>query len=280
MIPFPMDAAFGLVSEPATYTPPAGAPLSCRAKRIGNGEAISVGRVQVTAETSDYHVLRSEVPAPVAGGTLIAEGATVTIDVVEPLPDDPQNTRWLLRGSWGVDTEWLRPSEGAGPAYPPMGEGFTIAAAVLGATAVTLDAPFVKGQVKAGDTFTIEGDAQTYTIQADKTAATSGFVNLSIAPGLAVAAAGGEAVTFTFNGGAAPLIRTAIADYEASEVFGGVRAGDRRLVVRAGAVASAGRTRVEPGDVFTIAGAPWTAVTASAVYVGTTPAAWDVQVRR
>jgi hypothetical protein len=280
MLQFPMRQTFALLGRPATYTPISGPAVTCRVKRVAAGRETAIGAVRVVADTSTYHLLRDDVPAPAEGDVLTVDGASFTIDAVEPCENDPEDTRWQVHGSWGVQMAWHRPSEGVGPAYPPQGSNFKIAAAASGATSVTIDSAFVAGMVKAGDTFEIAGDATVYTVQGDKTATTGGFVGLSIDPGLAEATTGGEAVTFTFNGEVGVTIRAAIADYEVSEILGGVRAGDRRLVIRGAAAAATGRTRVEVGDEFTFADETWRAETARGIYQGDTLVAWDVQVRR
>tara|TARA_R110002020_G_scaffold41325_6_gene121999 strand:+ start:3622 stop:4776 length:1155 start_codon:yes stop_codon:yes gene_type:complete len=65
-----------------------------------------------------------------------------------------------------------------------------------GATSVTVDALDTNGEtVKAGDTFTIAGDTQVYSITADNTVS-GNEMTLAISPPLAVAPSDGAVVTF------------------------------------------------------------------------------------
>lgn len=278
MIAFPMATVMQLTGEPATYTPPAGSPVSCKAIRFIPARMHQAGGVRVTADASVYHVLRSEIPSPVEGATLLVDEGSLTIDAVEPAEDDPQNLIWQVTAGWGVTTVWRRTTGGGDTQHPPDGYDYTAAAASAGASTVTVASPYAVGKLLAGDTFTIAGDVTVYTVQGEITADSAGFTNVSISPVLANPTSGGEAVTFIFS--SEKTVRAALGDYEAQELFGGITAGDRRIVVRQTAVIAASRTDIQLSDTFTISGDIWGVQSARAIYEGDALVAWDAQVRR
>lgn len=278
MLSFPMDTVLQITGEPATYTPDGGSPVDCYAKRVMAGREISIGPVRIVAETSVYHVSRFAVAAPAAGDTLEVGQSLLTIEAVEPAPNDPQRLLWQINADWGVSVEWKRHSGSGSTLHPPSVAKPKAAAAALGAAVLTINSTYAVGVLKSGDQFTVDGDLTVYTVQADVTADASGFVDVSISPVLASATVGGEAIELDST--AEVTIRGALVDYEAAEIEGAVQAGDRRLVLRASDMASVSRSKVRPGDEFVVDGETWRTAGARAVFEGGSIVAWDVRVQQ
>lgn len=275
---------FALRGASASYAPVSGPALPCRAVRQGGGQPVMVGPVRVIVDRTCFHVLRADVPAPAAGGTLTVSlpggGSDVfTIEGVQPVERDAEGLLWQLEAKWGAAIGY-RSVAGAGAAQsPPQGAGFKVAAAQsAGASTVSIGAGFIAGTLVAGDKFTIAGDATVYTVSADAAAAGNRFADVPFAPALAADAAQNAAVAFDFARDYA--VRAAVAAYAANEFQGGVQIGDRRLVVFQAALAAAGMTDVpKAGDRATFEGRSFTVVSATALYQGSASAAWDLQVR-
>lgn len=75
---------------------------------------------------------------------------------------------------------------------------------VVGAKSITFDETTLTGTLLTGDIFTIAGDTQEYVVTADATAA-GNAITVSFEPGLKVAAADGDAVSFVADYTAAGL---------------------------------------------------------------------------
>lgn len=84
------------------------------------------------------------------------------------------------------------------------------AGAASGATAVTLRADHLRGDLIAGSQFTVSGHAAPYVVQSDATAQLDGSLVLSILPGLSGAVSMGATATVT--------VSTVDARYEAMQV--------------------------------------------------------------
>lgn len=275
----PVFTSMGLA---AVFTPTgASEGTACRVIPAGGGERFTFGHVTITAERAAYHVLRAEVGTP-TGGTLTVGGAAHEVEAGEPLAEDPYGLLWSLVTAWGTPVEWTAPgSDDGGSTYEPPDPTltYTAAAAPAGATKVTVRASgWTSGRIRAGDTLTIGGADHEAT--ATVALSYSGgylFPDVPVDPPLAGALAGGEAVTITAASPAVTqTVRAAIADYEASEIMGGVLAGDRRLIVRADGFTGTPST----SDTVSIDGDLWAVQTVTAVHVGAEVVAWDVQVRR
>ena len=275
---FPMNLVLQTIGEPATFTPAAGSPVDCYAKRIMGGRETVIGGVRIVADTSVFHVARAHVTAPAAGDVLNVDGADLTIEVVEPAPDDPQNLLWQVTADWGVLVTWARSSGKGETQHPPSAPNPTASAAALGTSLMTIVSSYAVGLLKAGDQFTIAGDVTVYTVQADVSATVAGFENVSISPVLAAATSGGEVVELETQ--AEVSIRAALSDYEPAVIMGAVEAGDRRLVLRDADMAAVGRTTVEAGDAFEVAGETWCVAGATAHFEGSVTIAWDVRLQR
>lgn len=69
-------------------------------------------------------------------------------------------------------------------------------AALIGATTMNVTSVGASAPFKAGDTFTIAGHTQHYVLTADATASTGTITAMTFSPGLEVATAGSEVLTF------------------------------------------------------------------------------------
>lgn len=279
---FPMATVFQATGEAATYTAPAGSPVSCRVKRIGGGRREHAGSLSFVVDDLSAHVLRSAL-TPVEGATLTIGGESWTVEAVEPVERDPQALLWCLRLTWGVEVTWFTPAaDDGGSTYDPPDASvtYTAAAAPAGATTLTvLASEWTSGRIREGDNLTVDG--VTYEATADVALAyASGGYRFPAVPldaALVGALAGGEAVTITPAApGSTRTVRAAVADFTAEEIAGGIQAGDRRLIVRASAISGQPTT----SDRVTLGSEEWTVVNVRGVYAGADVAAWVVQIRR
>ncbi|MBB4267727.1 hypothetical protein [Roseospira visakhapatnamensis] len=222
----------------ALITESGGEPISLYAKRVGGGREVTVGDVRLVVEDLSVHILRADA-TPVAGQTITIGAETWTIQAVEPLPNDPQATRWSLRLTWGVTLTLRTPGAGGGGSpYDPVPDTITLTAraAGAGALAITLVASgWTSGRIRAGDVLIIGG--ASYTATADVALILAGqswvFAAVPITPPLAAPVAEGAAVTVT-----APAVETrtayaAPAEWTAEEIAGGIATSDQRFVIRA-----------------------------------------------
>ena len=279
---FPMRSVMAALGEPCTYTPAAGSPLQIRAKRWGGGRREQAGSIAFVVEDLSVHVLRDDV-TPAAGDTVTFAGESWTVGSVEPVERDPQGLLWCLRLTWGVEVTWFTPAaDGGGSTYDPPDASvtYTAAAALAGATTLTvLASEWTSGRIREGDSLTVDG--VTYEATADVALAFAGggyrFPAVPLDTALVGALAGGEAVTITPAApGSTRAVRAAVADFTAEEIAGGIQAGDRRLIVRAGAISGEPTTS---GRV-TLGSEEWTVVNVRGIYAGADVAAWVVQIRR
>lgn len=268
---------FMLMGEEAVYLPPGGLPISCRVIRQGGGQTIMLGSVPVCVERSGYHVLRSDIPAPMAGATLTVAGATHVVDAVMPVDRDAQALKWDLRVSWGAFVAYRSVSGSGATQSPPQGGPFVVnGAAPAGAASLSLRATYAVGRLLAGDVLAVDGGE--YTVTAGVTAASGRFSAVPISPVLAADVADGSAAEIVFVRDY--MVKAATAGYEATTVMGGIQAGDKRLVILQSAFADAGMTeQPKPGDKITIGGAMLNVISAAPVYQGAAPAVWDIQAR-
>jgi hypothetical protein len=274
---------FRRLGLPATLLPEGGGPaVACRVVPVDGTEMLTLGTLTLTVARSVWHVRRAEVGTPTAG-TLTLGGVGHTIRAGEPVAGDPLGLLWAITTDWGVDVTWTTPGSGdGGSSYDPPDEGLTYTARAAGAGATTLTivcSGWSSGRVRADDGISVAG--ATYTATADVAQSLDGmawvFLNVPITPALSGALSGGETVVFVPAGSSATrTVRAAIADYAASEIMGGVAAGDRRLIVRGGDMETAPTT----ADTVTLDGTDWSVTTVTALYVGAEVVAWDVQIRR
>ncbi len=123
--------------------------------------------------------------------------------------------------------------------------------------------------------------AATHTVTAAVSPTNSQSLNsIPITPALAAAAVTGDAVTVVSPVAADYPVRGAIASYEASGVLGGVQTGDRRVIILAADLVAAGYTKPPKAlDAVLFEGRTFTVMTATAVYQGAAPFAWDLQCK-
>lgn len=264
---------FDLLADTAVLTAAGGGDTSCRAMPQGGGETFTFAKVVVRADRQTFHLLRSVVGTPV-DGTLTVAGTPHTIDAGEPVADDPRSLFWAVHASWGLPVTWKRVTGSGSTLHPPYGGPDWLATGTSGASVVTItdagEFPFAYGRLIADDFIIIDGIE--YTVTAATSAVDNVFTDVPITPALA-ATFSDEAATIEFVGNG--TVRGALADYEASEIMGGVQAGDRRLVVRSSGFSGTPTT----SDRVTIGSTEWRVQTVSAVYAGDTVAAWDLQLR-
>jgi hypothetical protein len=233
----------------------------------------------VWLERLRFLVRRRELPAPAAGAVLAVGAETFTLEAAQPVERDSQALQWSLETAWGAPMRY-RSVIGAGATQaPPRGGPFGLLdPALAGANTLTLGASFAVGRLLAGDRLTLLGDVTTYTLRADATAQANRFA-VTIDPPLARDAAIGAPVTLACQ--REVTVIAALSDYQAREIMGGVQTGDRRLVLMQAALQAAGCPDTpKPGDSVIFEGASWQVQSATALYQGATPLAWDVQVRR
>jgi hypothetical protein len=275
-----MKAVFRALGQSATFTPSEGDAVACRAMPVGGGATFTVGRVTFNAERPIFHVRRSEV-TPAVGGVLTVDGTAHAIQAVEAVEGDPRGLLWQVVPAWGALFDWTTPGSGGGSEYdpPPDTVTYTARAASAGATTLSVVASeWVDGRVRDGDTITVAGS--DYEATADTVLSLDSmqwvFLNVPLDTGLSGALSGGETVTFTPAGASnTRSVRAALADYDATEVLGGVLAGDRRLVVRADDITPAPTT----SDTVGIDGTDWSVVSVETIHVGADVVAYVVQIR-
>lgn len=264
---------------PAVYAAP-GDPdvLTVQTIRQGGGDPVHLGPVKVIVDRTLLHVRRAELPAPVVGATLALGGDTFTVEAVQPCERDVDALKWQLECSWGVAVAYRSVSGSGATQNPPVATAPKVAAnASAGAATITINsASMLVGKLVAGDAFTVAG--KTYTVTADRTAASNALTNVAFTPALAANVSAGEPVTFTFVRDYP--VRAAVSAYLQDEFAAGVQVGDRRLVILESALDEAGMTgQPKAGDKVTMGDQVLTVVKATAVYRGSTPVAWDVQAR-
>lgn len=261
----------------ATYAPAAGAPVSCRAIRQGGGQAVAVGPVLVMLERVQFHVRRAEVPAPEAGATLTVGADAFTVQAVQPVQRDAEGLLWGLDVAWGLPVVYRTAAAAGGVQGGPWS---VVTAAVAGASSISIQSQFINasGKLQPGDTLAIGG--APYTVGAAVSASASkSFNNIPITP-LAAPAAAGAPVTINQAVAASYALIGAMADYEASEVMGGVLVGDRRMVIMQAAFVAAGLPGgPKPGGEVEVDGRTYNVIHPKAHYAGSAVAAWEIQVR-
>ncbi len=273
-----MATIFAAMGTRATYQPPVGAPVPCRAIPQGLARQVDIGGVRLMLGQSAWHLRRAEFgAAPAPGGTLTIGSRTWTIDVVEPAADDPLELKWQVRAEWGTPIV-LRATDGQGAtANPPIVDGLVVDGAVAGAaTSIALRAGFASGQLRAGDVLRIGGT--DLVVAASVSAAGNGFAAVPLASGAPAPIADGVAVEPRFARDF-PVIGAEV-EYAAHEIVGGVQAGDRRLIVLRTALEAAGYFEAPSTKVQVLHLGTWlTVVSATAIGTGAEHVAWDLQLR-
>lgn len=269
--------AFRVLGRPAVYQPPAGAPLALTVKRTGGGRPLALGPVTVMLDTVSFLVRRAELAAPVAGGAIIQGSAAHTIDAVQPVEGDADGLLWSLDCSWGLPVVYRSVLDPGPDQSPPRGSAFVVAAdAAAGAAALAVTGTLAAGRLLPGDTITLVGHADAYTVGATVAAGAEGWPAVPVWPALAAPAAAGTPVAFGFVRDV--TLRAAPAAYGPAELAGSVLVGDRRFVLLADALASGGITP-KPGDRVLDGGADRLVVSVTAHRAGGTVVAWEIQAR-
>jgi hypothetical protein len=126
----------------------------CKAIRQAGSRLVKIGTAEVWLGELAFHVLRSEVPDPAAGGVLTIGGTSYTVEVVEPVEREADDLMWSLRVLWGIAVVY-RSVVGSGSTQNPVfGSSFTVSAnATAGASTISIRAQLATGQVRAGDKF-------------------------------------------------------------------------------------------------------------------------------
>ena len=265
---------FTLLGRPAVYLAAGDSEgVACRAMPQGGGVKTMAGPIELTTERQVFHVLRSEVGTP-ADGTLTVDGTIYSIKAGEPVEGDARGLFWAAHASWGTLVKWLFVTGSGSDQNPPQLGGSLVAWGTAGASTIDLTVEpfaFAVGRLVTGDVLTVDG--VDYTVTDDVSATSNEFVDVPITPALANTYSGFIAEP-TWS--AEEQVRAAPADYQASEILGGVQAGDRRLVIRIGDIGQdpAPDQRVEvDGETFRV-------VRAAKVYgPDGQAAAWDCQIR-
>ncbi len=129
-------------------------------------------------------------------------------------------------------TSAFDPTSGVNAVNPASTSALRVmGAASAGATTINLDAAAVTGRLKAGDTFTIVGDATVYTLDGAVNANGNAFAGVTFTPALALAAADDAAVTLSFA--ADHPVKAAVRAYKPQEIIGLVAQGDRQVRIAA-----------------------------------------------
>jgi len=271
---------FATIGRPATYTPSVGDAIPCRAIVQGGGQVFQIGRVRFSAEGSTFHVLRDAIGTP-TDGSIIVDGVSYTVTAGEPVEGDGHKLVWGVTADWGTLFDWTTPGSGGGSEYDPPEPTltYTAQAASAGATTLTvLASGWTTGRVRSGDTITVDGSdyEATADVQLSLIGMNYGFANVPITPALTGALDGDETVTFTAAGASnTRAVRAALADYEATEIAGGIAAGDRRLIVRAADIDGEPTT----SDSVLIDGTDWAVVSVETIHQGADVVAYVCQVR-
>ncbi|CAO3355511.1 head-tail joining protein [Azospirillum palustre] len=272
---FAVAPAFLTFGEAATYTPPAGSPMPCRVIREGGGKPVKFGPVTVYLASLAFDVRASDVPDPTTGGvfTVGAMAYTVTGTPYHP-EDDPHGLVWSCGVLWGAPILY-RSSTGDGDTQnPPRGSEWELAAAAgAGSVSVAIAGMLAGGQLGPGDRVTI--GTTVHTITTTTKAASGRFDNVGIAPALAAPAAAGLPVVLGFARDFPVL--AGMAGYD--DTFAGtIATGTRRIIVMQDRLTAAGCTDAPKlGDVVTFEGQTFAVGTATALYQGAAPFAWDLQ---
>jgi len=228
-------ALFGAMGLSALYTPGSGDPVPLRVIRQGGGQTVRLGTVEVALDRVRFHVLRAALPAPEAGATLVVDGATWTVQAVQPVEKDSHGLKWSLDVAWGAPILWRSVAAGS-PQTPPSISGALVLAATApaGATALSLRATSLVGRLIAGDRVTVGG--ATYAVTNPVAAVGNSLPAVPIAPALATDVAAGAVATLFFARDVGVV--AAIAAYQAAESQSGIVAGDVRLILLAAAAAA------------------------------------------
>ncbi|QCO03032.1 head-tail joining protein [Azospirillum argentinense] len=269
---------FQLRGKPATYAPAAGAPAPCRAIRQGGGQVVAIGPVMVMLERVQFHVRRADVPAPEIGAVLTVGADAFTVQAVQPVHRDADGLLWGLDVAWGLPVIYRSAAASGGVQGGPWS---TVTAAAAGASSISVQSQHINvtGKLQPGDVLTIGGSAYTVGAAIGSSAAKS-FNNIPISPPLAAPVAAGASVAITQPSATGYALTGAMADYEASEVMGGVLVGDRRMVVLQTAFVAAGLPAgPKPGASIEAGGQPYNVIHTKAHYAGPAVAAWELQVR-
>ena len=274
-----LDTAFTVFAADATYMPPSGPAVPCRAIPQHVARPVHFGAVTVMQGSVGWHLLRADFSAePVAGGTLTINGDVWTLDHVGPCDRDPRQLKWAVQANWGAPTTYRAVLGSDRARNPPLGSAFKVSTdAAEGAATISVRGANLTGQVMAGDRLAI--GAVTYTVGGTVQASAGGLTAVPIAPPLTADAPAGTDVLPAWARDYP--IRAALAAYGAREISGGIIAGDRRLVIMAASLTAAGCTAMPKTDDEVRAGdGPWLRViTAAALFEGASPIAWDLQVR-
>lgn len=274
---FAIAPAFLTFGEAATYTPPAGSPMPCRVIREGGGKPVKFGPVTVYLSSLTFDVRASDVPDPSAGGVFQVGAMAYTVTGTPYHPeDDPHGLVWSCGVLWGAPILFRSVSGQGDTQNPPRGSEWKLAAAAgAGAVSIAIAGTLAGGQLRPGDRVTL--GTTVHTVTTTTKAASGRFDGVGIAPALAAPMAAGLPVVLGFARDFPVL--AGMAGYD--DTFGGtIATGTRRIIVMQDRLTAAGCTDAPKlGDVVTFEGQPFTVGTATALYQGAAPFAWDLQCK-
>lgn len=189
--------------------------------------------------------------------------------------DDPHGLVWSCGVLWGAPI-LFRSVSGGSTLNPPRGSEWQLAAAAgAGAVSIAIAGTLAGGQLRPGDRVTI--GTTVHTVTTTTTAASGRFDGVGIAPALAAPVAAGLPVALAFARDYPVL--AGMAGYD-DTFAGAIATGTRRIIVMQDRLSAAGCTDVpKPGDGVTFEGQTFAVGTATALYQGAAPFAWDLQCK-
>ncbi|MBP2291041.1 hypothetical protein [Azospirillum rugosum] len=264
-----MAATFRKLGRSAIYTPPAGAVVPCQV--MPATKPLQFGELELPVGVGGFDLLRKEV-TPAVGGVLNVGGVTYPVDVpVVPFPpdQDPDGLRWRLLCGWGLPAVYQITAGGS----RPRGSEWVVAAdAPAGADAVTISGTLASGQLRPGDAFTVPGHPAAY-VAAGAVAAVGGrFPSVPVSPALSAPVAAGTPVLFAF---AADCPVRAYPLAAAGTLAGSIVTSATTFLIIAGSLPA----EPTPGNSLAVGGRVREVVGVFAHNLGTTPLAWEVQVK-
>lgn len=261
--------------QSAVYTPPSGSAQAVHVMAQTKAARLPLAASRVYAERLRFHVARTELSSPVAGGTLVVGGTTYTLDGVLPVDgeNDAYQTRWSLEVAWGPQVSFT-PSVGTNHSAKTSGD---VAKAATTITFNNLSTGLVATAV--GDTFVIGNYSTEYVISNVVAAAAGALTGVTFAPGAAQAITSGATVVYKKKA-TATQVKALVANYAANEVNSTtVLATDIRLFILVDSWTTAGLTAPPAiGSKITFAGLTRTVKNTITHYYGTLPLMYEVQL--
>ncbi|MCW2242258.1 head-tail joining protein [Azospirillum canadense] len=279
-----ISIAIGFHGTPATYTPPAGAPVACSVvqhqgnMRSNTTNTLRFGSdVEVWRENVSFDIPVSDIPAPMVGGVIALDGGASYTIQAPPVRRDPARLIWTCDCSFGIPVVF-RSLLGSGASQnPPTHQGLAIAAAATaGAGVIAVKSAWLVGQIRPGDTLAVGGVA--YTVLNAVQASGNQVAGIQITPTLVTPVAVGDAVTPTWARDF--VVRSGVTGYQSHEVTGNVQIGDLRIIILREMLVAAGF----PGqpsltDVVIPYAAPWIIKNITPIMQGNSPLLYEIQAR-